>query len=114
MSGSRLGEFERVLRAEVIDLSLLQELAHSGVPDKPRWVRSQAWKLLLGTLPRDRAGWENVSAGNRELYSSWVDELEVDPSVPSSEQKNARPKSVSPNSGSEHVIGTEVDDHPLA
>lgn len=111
----------------IFDLYVFNDPAHKNNPhlfyvfmqktnriQKPRWVRSQAWKLLLGTLPRDRAGWENVSAGNRELYSSWVDELEVDPSVPSSEQKNARPKSVSPNSGSEHVIGTEVDDHPLA
>lgn len=39
MSGSRLGEFERVLKAEVIDLSLLQELAHSGVPDvRPHFI----------------------------------------------------------------------------
>eukprot|EP00919_Chromeraceae_sp_WS-2016_P024568 GHVR01058085.1.p1 GENE.GHVR01058085.1~~GHVR01058085.1.p1 ORF type:complete len:360 (-),score=50.84 GHVR01058085.1:73-1152(-) len=65
----RVDRFVACLSKNPVDMSELKELLWSGVPeDSPNWVRSKAWKIMIGYMPVHE---ENQLAGiqrKREEY----------------------------------------------
>ena len=74
----RAAAFKRELLGGRVDLARLRALAVGGVPDRDG-LRALTWKLLLGYLPPDPAGWDELLARRRAQYAAFCDELIVDP-----------------------------------
>ncbi|KAL5529219.1 hypothetical protein ACEPAG_5193 [Sanghuangporus baumii] len=60
-----------------VDLGKLREIASSGIPVDPSWLRPRVWKLLLGTTPLMKAQWESESQNKREGYYDLIRRLLV-------------------------------------
>ena len=52
MEQQRIGRFEELLGAEIVDLKALRALSWGGIPPH---CRATAWPLLLGYKPPNRA-----------------------------------------------------------
>ncbi|TFK91224.1 hypothetical protein K466DRAFT_660212 [Polyporus arcularius HHB13444] len=59
----------------VVDLSNLRALCSHGLPSHPPWLRPRIWRLLLGTLPADKALWRKESRTQRDNYYDLVRRL---------------------------------------
>ncbi|KAI1794530.1 regulator of Vps4 activity in the MVB pathway-domain-containing protein [Ganoderma leucocontextum] len=67
----------------VVDLANLRQLCSHGLPSHPPWLRPRIWRLLLGTLPPDKATWRKESHTQRDNYYDLVRRLlEPLPSLP--------------------------------
>ncbi|ODV90599.1 hypothetical protein CANCADRAFT_23950 [Tortispora caseinolytica NRRL Y-17796] len=62
---ARITKFKSILRQPVIDLAALRKLAWAGIPDE---LRPQAWKLLLGYLPKNSNRREETLRRKRQDY----------------------------------------------
>ncbi|KAG1714985.1 TBC1 domain family member 13 [Nymphon striatum] len=91
---ARLKEFNNELSEDHIDISKLQELCFSGIPDD-NGCRPLCWKLLLNYLSCDRSTWNNTLTTQRQLYDQFINEMIVNPL----KQENS--------------IAEDVTDHPL-
>ncbi|KAL5533129.1 hypothetical protein ACEPAF_4905 [Sanghuangporus sanghuang] len=60
-----------------VDLMKLREIASSGIPVNPSWLRARVWKLLLGITPLTKAQWESESRKKREGYYELIRHLLV-------------------------------------
>ncbi|KAL5511636.1 hypothetical protein ACEPAH_4853 [Sanghuangporus vaninii] len=60
-----------------VDLVKLREIASSGIPVDPSWLRPRVWKLLLGITPLMKAQWESESRKKREGYYDLIRRLLV-------------------------------------
>ncbi|EKM55488.1 uncharacterized protein PHACADRAFT_209004 [Phanerochaete carnosa HHB-10118-sp] len=58
-----------------IDIHQLQTLCSHGLPEYPPWLRPKVWRLLLGTLPPQKARWQSDSGKQRENYYDLVRQL---------------------------------------
>ncbi|KAH9952151.1 regulator of Vps4 activity in the MVB pathway-domain-containing protein [Amylocystis lapponica] len=59
----------------VVDVTRLRELCSHGLPEYPSWLRSRIWRLLLGTLPPEKASWDSETKKNRDNYYDLVRRL---------------------------------------
>ncbi|OBZ75974.1 hypothetical protein A0H81_04150 [Grifola frondosa] len=62
----------------VVDISRLRKLCSHGLPVDPPWLRPKVWRLLLGTLPPDKASWSSEARKQRDNYYDLVRRL-LDP-----------------------------------
>ncbi|EJF66014.1 hypothetical protein DICSQDRAFT_143372 [Dichomitus squalens LYAD-421 SS1] len=58
-----------------VDLANLRRLCAHGLPSHPPWLRPRVWRLLLGTLPVDKAAWRKESRTQRDNYYDLVRRL---------------------------------------
>ncbi|CAO1632951.1 unnamed protein product [Parajaminaea phylloscopi] len=60
-----------------VDLYSLRHLilSRSGLPDSPKWLRPQGWKLLLGFLGSDKKEWPEEERRKREEYYMLLEDL---------------------------------------
>ncbi|GJE95200.1 IST1 family protein [Phanerochaete sordida] len=58
-----------------IDIHQLQSLCSHGLPEYPPWLRPKIWRLLLGTLPPQKARWEGDASKQRDNYYDLVRQL---------------------------------------
>lgn len=65
----RLAKFDRILSAEVVDLTALRDASWSGIPTQHRMT---AWQQLLGYLPANREWREASLQRKRREYSESV------------------------------------------
>ncbi|KIY92764.1 hypothetical protein MNEG_15198, partial [Monoraphidium neglectum] len=63
----RVSRFKAELLASRIDLPRLRALAFGGIPDRDG-LRAITWKVLLGYLPPDPSGWDELLARKRTQY----------------------------------------------
>ncbi|KAK9455558.1 rab-GTPase-TBC domain-containing protein [Dipodascopsis uninucleata] len=66
---SRINKFKRVLQASNVDISMLRNLAWSGIPNE---IRPMAWQILLGYLPGNADRRVSTLARKRKEYSDGV------------------------------------------
>ncbi|KAI0093536.1 regulator of Vps4 activity in the MVB pathway-domain-containing protein [Irpex rosettiformis] len=59
----------------VVDVSRLRMLCSHGLPEYPPWLRPRVWRLLLGTLPPEKASWKDEARKQRENYYDLVRHL---------------------------------------
>lgn len=53
----------------VSNLYTLKQLCLQGsLPDSPKWLRAQAWRVLLGYLPQEKREWKDVLRKRRAEY----------------------------------------------
>ncbi|EPX72828.1 GTPase activating protein [Schizosaccharomyces octosporus yFS286] len=95
----RLKRFTTILNSpNPVSLPGLCGLCLQGVPDEHS-IRSKAWMLMLEYLPTDKSQWKEVLRSHRETYTSFIQELLIDPWKKLSLQEDAE------------II--EAEDHPL-
>ncbi|KAI0636797.1 regulator of Vps4 activity in the MVB pathway-domain-containing protein [Trametes polyzona] len=61
--------------AGTVELARLRSLCSHGLPAHPPWLRPRIWKLLLGTLPVDKAVWRKEASKQRDNYYDLVRRL---------------------------------------
>ncbi|CAB52581.2 RabGAP Tbc13 [Schizosaccharomyces pombe] len=75
----RIEKFKDILNSEEpISLPGLCSLCIQGIPDEYS-LRAKAWMLMLEFLPTDRSNWQSVLEKHRKTYTSFVQELLIDP-----------------------------------
>ncbi|KAK0539441.1 hypothetical protein OC835_001126 [Tilletia horrida] len=82
----------------IADLYSLRHLSiQGGVPDKPSWLRPQAWRVLLGYLPPEKREWPQTLSSRRHEYAQFlVDFLQP---LASADPAAAHPGEGTPQSG---------------
>ncbi|WBW73211.1 Rab GAP Tbc13 [Schizosaccharomyces osmophilus] len=96
----RLKRFTTILNSpNPVSLPGLCGLCLQGIPDEYS-IRSKAWMLMLEYLPTDKSQWKEVLRSHRETYTSFVQELLIDPWKKLSLQEDAET--------------AEAEDHPLS
>lgn len=69
VSTYKLGQYEKLLAQENVDLSALRRLAWNGVPAK---YRADVWQMLLGYLPTNKDRRSPALSRKRKEYSELV------------------------------------------
>ncbi|PWN53263.1 hypothetical protein IE53DRAFT_366478 [Violaceomyces palustris] len=60
----------------ISDLYSLRHLSlQGGIPESPSWLRSQAWKVLLGYLPPEKKEWQATLDKRRREYYQFLSDL---------------------------------------
>ncbi|EPY52595.1 GTPase activating protein [Schizosaccharomyces cryophilus OY26] len=96
----RLKRFTTILNSQKpVSLPGLCGLCLQGIPDEYS-IRSKAWMLMLEYLPTDKLQWKDVLSSHRKTYTSFVQELLIDPWKKLSLQENSE--------------DAEAEDHPLS
>ena len=70
ISDYRLAQFESLLQSDNVDLNLLRKLCWNGIPTK---YRSQAWQILLGYMPTNKARRHSTITKKRIEYHEMID-----------------------------------------
>ena len=70
ISDYRLAQFESLLQSDNVDLNLLRKLCWNGIPTK---YRSQAWQILLGYMPTNKARRHSTITKKRIEYHEMIE-----------------------------------------
>lgn len=76
-----------VLNQDEIDLTKLQQIAFSGIPDTIKGLRPLVWRIILNELPLKTAEWESTLNQNFSTYENFKKELIITPKLKAEEEK---------------------------